>query len=277
MRKQRRENIYLVSDLKKINYSAIKSGVNLYGEALSAFEVARGKWFGRSLGFTSLGINAYQYNEAVKNNDQLGQEKAKLEATANRLMMYGGPIGWGAGGGLHLSLILNPSRKPAVYKRDWTKTCFVAGTKILLKDGTSKNIEDIKVGDEISSVNMNTMEVEADQVLVVPEKDEKYNKIYTEYDNGYVNIASAHHPFFVKGKGWSVYDVELAKKDLTFEVKQIELGDTVYYYDNGVLKETKIIKIEDQKEDALMYNIKYVKKNNTFFANGILVHNRYIN
>lgn len=98
-----------------------------------------------------------------------------------------------------------------------------------------------------------------------------------EYDNGYVNIASAHHPFFVKGKGWSVYDVELAKKDLTFEVKQIELGDTVYYYDNGVLKETKIIKIEDQKEDALMYNIKYVKKNNTFFANGILVHNRYIN
>ncbi|WP_340067111.1 RHS repeat-associated core domain-containing protein, partial [Ascidiimonas aurantiaca] len=256
---------------------AVKSGVNAHGEALTASEVAGGKILGKVLGGASLAINAYQYREASKNNDQFGKEKAKLEATANSLLMYGGPIGWGVGGGVHLSLILNPDMNPAVHKPDWTRTCFVAGTKILLKDGTSKNIEDIKIGDEILSVDMNTMKVEADQVLIVPEKDEKYNKIYMEYDNGYVNIASAHHPFFVKGKGWSVYDVELAKKDLSFEIKQIELGDIVYYYHDGTLKETKIIRIEDQKEEALMYNIKYVKKNNTFFANGILVHNRYIN
>ncbi len=144
-----------------------------------------------------------------------------------------------------------------------------------MKDGTEKNIEDVVVGDRILSVNMKKMIVEEDEVIIIPLTDERYNRILIKTDNGIVNVASAHHPFYVKGKGWSVYDVEMAKKDLNFEVHQIELGDTLYYYEEGKLKETKIIELVNQHKEAIMYNLKYVKKNNTFFANGILVHNRF--
>ncbi len=161
--------------------------------------------------------------------------------------------------------------------QNYRNSCFVAGTMILMEDGSEKKIEDINVGDKILSVDINTMNIESDKVVIFPKNMEKYNKIYMKYSNGEENVASPHHPFYVKGKGWAVYDIELAKKDLTFKVKQLELGDIVYYYDKGILKETRIVKLIDKKEEALMYNIKYVKKNNTFFANGILVHNRFNN
>ncbi|WP_201918705.1 DUF6443 domain-containing protein [Aquimarina mytili] len=197
---------------------------------------------------------------------------------ATGALYYGGPVGAFAFGIYQIGKAAhNGTIRSSEYKRDWNRTCFIAGTKIIMNDGSTKNIEEIIEGDEILSVNMETMQIESDIVLIVPKKDEKYNKIYMRYDNGKENISSAHHPFYVKGKGWAVYDIEMARKDLTFEVKQIELGDVVLYHsEDGTLKETKILELTDLKEEALMYNIKYVKKNNTFFANGILVHNRFI-
>lgn len=71
-----------------------------------------------------------------------------------------------------------------------------------------------------------------------------------------------------------MFDVEEAKTELTFKVNKMEVGDTVMYYENGKLKETKILELFDTGEMIEMYNVEFVEKNHTFFANGILVHNK---
>jgi len=54
------------------------------------------------------------------------------------------------------------------------------------------------------------------------------------------------------------------------------MRDIVYYYEEGVLRTMELLSIEDTGEYVEMYNVEYVKKNNTFFANKILVHNKYL-
>ncbi len=153
-------------------------------------------------------------------------------------------------------------------------TCFVRGTKILMKDGSQKSIEEIVKGDEILSVNINTMTIEPDIVVDVPEKTNLYRKITASFTNGIVNNFSPAHPYWVLGKGWCVYDVDEAKRELNFSVEQLKIGDKVLFYEKGILIETEIEKLYDTQEIVKMYNVEYVRKNHTFFANGILVHNK---
>lgn len=215
-------------------------------------------------------------------NGDISVERGIADSAATFAMMYGGPWGMALGITYHGLMWANDNGylHPVDFTkldegRNWGNTCFVAGTKILLNNGEEKNIEDVRVGDSILSVNMNTMKVEKDVVVLIPLTQEKYTKIRITSENGIENIASPHHPFYVKGKGWAVYDVKMAEKDLNFKVSNLEVGDVIYYYEKNKLKETKITKLVDEKEKVKMYNLKYVKKNNTFFANGILVHNRY--
>ena len=52
-------------------------------------------------------------------------------------------------------------------------------------------------------------------------------------------------------------------------------GDTVLSYEKGKLIKIQILSLTNKKEEVEMYNAEFVEKNNTFFANGILVHNKY--
>ena len=158
----------------------------------------------------------------------------------------------------------------------WDHTCFVAGTKVMMKDGSEKNIENIKEGDLILSVNIETMKIESDIVLNIPVRVKKYRKIRMELENGITNEFSPAHPFWVENKGWAVFDIEEAKTELKFSVDTLQEGDIVIYYNGGNLKRLKIIKLDDTEEFVEMYNVENVKKNNTFFANGILVHNKFV-
>ena len=50
----------------------------------------------------------------------------------------------------------------------------------------------------------------------------------------------------------------------------------VFYYYNGVLIQTKVVSINDTGKTEKMYNVEFVKNNHSFFANCILVHNKFI-
>lgn len=153
-------------------------------------------------------------------------------------------------------------------------TCFVAGTQISLANGDTKNIEDIVVGDEVLSVDMKTMKLESDDVMEIPIKIKKYKKIEIIISDSTKIECSPAHPIWVIGKGWSVYSKEEAKSELSFNVSVIEVGDEVLKNVNGELIKHKIQDIRDTNEFVEMYNVEFVKKNHTFFANGILVHNK---
>ena len=57
------------------------------------------------------------------------------------------------------------------------------------------------------------------------------------------------------------------------DVKQIEVGDIIYEYDNGTLKEVTINSIQEDLGDVQTYIIK-LDKYHTFFANNVLTHNK---
>lgn len=76
------------------------------------------------------------------------------------------------------------------------------------------------------------------------------------------------------GKGWAAFDLIEARKELSFKVEQLEHGDRLLVLENGELQEHKVIELRNTNESVEMYNVEYVAKNHTFFANGILVHNK---
>lgn len=155
-------------------------------------------------------------------------------------------------------------------------SCFIKGTKVHMADGSKKNIEDIVIGDKILSVNIDKMIIEADVVVDIPNTMQEYPEIKAEFSNGTVNHFSPAHPYWVKDKGWTVFDVEEAETELEFAVFQLEKGDIVLFLENDNLVEVIITVLEPTGKTVEMFNGEFVKKNHTFFTNGILVYNKRI-
>lgn len=155
--------------------------------------------------------------------------------------------------------------------------CFVKGTKILMADLTEKNIEEIKIGELVLSVNENNFSIEPDTVKIVTFfKSKKIIKM--QLQNGVEIEFTEDHPFWIDGKGWSVFSVNAAKANkIKMEVSKIEKGDFVIVFSNGKLEKVKIMKLFDTGGSKDVYNLHDVSKNSTFFANKTLVHNRNIN
>jgi len=154
------------------------------------------------------------------------------------------------------------------------QNCFVAGTKILLSDNTYKNIENVKIGDEIITYNIDEKKLENG---VVEEIDQPFhdNLIRIEFENGIINENTHDHPYYVKGKGWCSINPELTYSNYSLHVSKIDIGDLVYFYNEK--KEIVYVKIKNIipfVKNQKTYNLKKVSKNHNFFANGILVHNK---
>lgn len=150
--------------------------------------------------------------------------------------------------------------------------CFVAGTTVTLEDGSLKNIEDVKPGDVVSTFDLASNTLKHNVVNAVFSK--KVNQIVEyKFDNGDVLKCTLDHPLFVEGKGWTSYDSVLSNEmySLEEEVKQIQIGDNVKLYD-GL---SAIVEITTHEEDILVYNLQDIEGNHNFFANNVLVHNRF--
>jgi hypothetical protein len=151
--------------------------------------------------------------------------------------------------------------------------CFIAGTKITMSDGTLKNIEDVKVGDNIKTFNIDTKKLEEGEVLefINPIKN---NFIEIKFENGIKNTNTLDHPYYVKDKGWSSYDPKLTNINYRAKTQILEVDDIVIMYKNSKVEFTKIKEITEIRQKQKVFNLKKVSKNHNYFANGILVHNK---
>ena len=181
---------------------------------------------------------------------------------------------------------------PGTWKYDmhmsWLgRECFVAGTKVIMKDGPDKNIEDIKTGDEVLSYNVNTKQLEPKQVteLFTQTHDLKDGDITVKitFDNGTLTHNTIANPFWSKDKGFVAVDEERCNRVHAWvkttnhgsDIESLETGDTLFAYNDsdGELEEVGVENIEYVMEkDIRTYDI-HVEDNHTFFANGILTHN----
>lgn len=152
--------------------------------------------------------------------------------------------------------------------------CFTAGTLITMSDGTTKAIEDVKVGHQILSYNVYTNRVEPD--MVVTTSKPVVNTIAEITVDGQFIWCTPDHPFYVQDKGWSSLTPAITKTNYGITVEQLEESDTLLRIDlkkqvNPVTLDTVKIKVMPNTQT---YNLSHVEHNNNFFANGMLVHNK---
>lgn len=150
--------------------------------------------------------------------------------------------------------------------------CFVAGTKITLADGTLKNIEDVQSGDVVATFDLKTGEVIHNVVNAVFSKNVS-DVVKYKFDNGEVLKCTLDHPIYVEGKGWTSFNYELSNElySLEEQVKQIEVGDRVKLISGTA----QIAEINAFSEEVTVYNLQDIEGNHNFFANNVLVHNRF--
>ncbi|MGW6804285.1 polymorphic toxin-type HINT domain-containing protein [Streptomyces sp. NPDC055039] len=77
--------------------------------------------------------------------------------------------------------------------------CFLAGTEVLLADGSTKNIEDVKVGDKVLATAPETGETGPREVsrLIVTEDDRHFNKLSIATGDGIESLTATYeHPFW---------------------------------------------------------------------------------
>jgi intein/homing endonuclease len=152
-------------------------------------------------------------------------------------------------------------------------SCFVAGTKVVMEDGSEKNIEDIVEGDVVISYNESTLQNEPKKVIGLKQPIHNDMVKYV-FSNQTEIICTFDHPFYVDGLELASYAPFLTNKryELDKEVRQIKVGD-ILYVSNGVSK-TALKDIIELDENYTQSYIITIEDNHNFYANRILVHNK---
>ena len=146
------------------------------------------------------------------------------------------------------------------------ETCFIAGTKIRMADGSEKNIEDVEVGDKVRGRDGIINTVRGLERPVIGNR-------FTFVINKKVEF-TGDHPFLSKEGSWKVADLELFKsapRTLDSEPGKLEKGDILVTEDG----EEQIESLEEKNErpsEEVVYDLK-LDGDNTYTANGFIVHN----
>jgi hypothetical protein len=151
-------------------------------------------------------------------------------------------------------------------------TCFIAGTKVMMEDGSEKNIEDVELGDIVLSYNEVKKMVEPKKVtkLNSPIHDDLVEYIFS---NGTKIISTFDHPYYVNGLNLSSYRPNWTNNryDLPSVVNQIKVGDLVNKVNEDTIEIVSIMELERNNTQTYIIS---VEDNRNFYANGILVHNK---
>jgi len=168
---------------------------------------------------------------------------------------YGGGGGGGGGGG-----------------------CFVADTQITMADGTFKPIQMVEVGDSVMCLTDPLSTEPVYEPGVVEEITQPITDVIAVYTVGNTVIkCTPDHPIYVQNKGWCSLDPEATKQNHNLDVSVIGVSDAVVFdqYDSKAIDNNTIQHIEIVKQpDTQTYNLSSVKDHHTYFANGVLVHNK---
>ena len=147
----------------------------------------------------------------------------------------------------------------------YTPSCFPEGTKILMADGSEKNIEDVQVGEYVLGKygKAEVLELES------PIREGYY--LITFEDGSELKVTNEHPIYSRIGEfeGWaSIYPQETYRESKLFVNKLTENNKVLTM--NGWVD---IKEIEYFEGSVQTYNLKSVK-GNTFYAGGVLVHNK---
>ena len=141
--------------------------------------------------------------------------------------------------------------------RSKAKSCFVAGTKVLMSDGSSKNIEDVKVEDVVVSREEFTNKIILSKVIRSEETNKVNELIKIQLNNLSTLMCTLDHKIRLKGGKYKEARYITTQDEIDSEfriisVSHIHLTNAVPVYD---------IEVENESNS------------HNFCANGVFVHN----
>src|ERR1035438_1069127 len=137
------------------------------------------------------------------------------------------------------------------------KGCFLPDTPILRADGTSSPISEIRPGDELIAFTTSGEIVHTTVRQVIIHEVNEYVVVGTEQTTLRV---TREHPFYI-GDG-------------TFKtLEALKIGDRIFALGDEGLREQRITSLETVQAPTRVYNLQ-TDHPNTYFANGIAVHNK---
>ncbi|OGH64689.1 MAG: hypothetical protein A2821_04540 [Candidatus Magasanikbacteria bacterium RIFCSPHIGHO2_01_FULL_41_23] len=156
-------------------------------------------------------------------------------------------------------------------KKDTGGFCFLAGTEILTPAG-NKKIEMLGTGDEVISYNIEDGSYHIGKIAGVRKQN---SEAYYLINHGLLRVTD-QHPIYLRKKsnkqtGWASNNPSGTHKLTGLNVMQLEVGDEVFTDNKKWVNITDIVHISKEVET---YNVLNVEPYNTYFANGILVHNK---
>lgn len=140
-------------------------------------------------------------------------------------------------------------------------SCFTADTKVDMADGTTKNIQDVKIGDVLKGETTNNTVIGFHR----PTLD---GKLYSL--NGGRYFVTEEHPFKTLD-GWKAINPAKTEKNIGITVTTLKVGDTLVTDHGNVLLKTIDGKVE--KDTTPLYNF-FLTGDHTYYADGYLVHNK---
>ncbi len=151
-----------------------------------------------------------------------------------------------------------------------SSSCFPAWTKISMSDGTYKNIEEVKVWDEVLSYNEKLWinEFSKVQELEAPIRDHMCYLNFTDWSKLEL---TQEHPVYTIDWWKSINPEDTLKENSLLKAKKLVEWDLIKT-NNWFLK---LDTISCQSKNIQTYNLKKVENNYTFYADNILVHNKW--
>ncbi len=152
----------------------------------------------------------------------------------------------------------------------YSTCCFDTGTKVLMADGTLKNIEEVHIGDMVMSLNEDTGEYIPQRVTSTIIKHNSDDLVYVNLSNGERIGMRAYHPLLTT-EGWKSLRPTLAETIMEAgKVELLEVGDILIGYEENV----KIVSIETRADipNYNTYNLS-VEGYHNYIVNGVVAHN----
>ena len=145
--------------------------------------------------------------------------------------------------------------------------CFAKGTKILLANYSTINIENLKVGDSIAYMDLQTKQIKSAKIEKL-ENVIHHGLVKYKFESGIEIIATQDHPFRIENNVWASLQPEKSRLYEGFEnISKIKIGDS-FITTNGIDKLNAIEFLEAEQET---FTISKLSLGNNFIANGFIV------
>lgn len=149
-------------------------------------------------------------------------------------------------------------------KKEWEEVCcFIKGSQVRISlDGTAKNIEDLKAGEQIVVYNEDEKRFELSTVSDTPRNNNVTDKATIVLENGITIEMNAYHPLLTTKGYHSLTEHEglplLTDKDILVTI-------------NGEIKIKQIVR--ETIEPITMYNLSVNGEHHNYVVNSVVAHN----